>query len=351
MAAALALHDRGLLVELVEQTRYTEVRLGETLPPAVQVPLAEAGLWDAFLGQAPCPAYGLRSHWGAGEPTERSFLFDPYGTGWQVDRRLLDSGFAQVAHSRGIRVTTGTRAVFRRNATRTGWLVDLSIDQRPASNGPIRRREARWLVVATGRSRPAPSALGTGNQVLDRLVAVAGFMTPTGPVEPLAVIEAVEDGWWYSAPVPDGRMVVMLFTDPDICRRHRLTDPTQWVARLSAAPETGRRIRRFTMAGPLRPAAAGSARLVQPAGPGWVAVGDRAQSHDPLSGNGVGQAVGGGRRGALALVAADGGDPDALAAYTEDQSRRWTAFIRGRAAYYAMEARWPLSPFWQRRRA
>jgi flavin-dependent dehydrogenase len=363
VAAALALHERGVLVELVEQTRYADVRLGETLPPAVQVPLAEAGLWEAFLAQAPRPAHGLRSHWGADEPAEHSFLFDPYGTGWQVDRRLLDSGFAKVARSRGIHVTTGTRAAFRRNAARTGWLVDLSIDHGPASDRPARRLEARWLVVATGRSRPAPRALGTRSQVLDRLVAVAGFVTPTnatspkplaepvGPVEPVAVIEAVEEGWWYSAPLPDGQMVVTLFTDPDICGRQRLTDPTQWAARLSAAPETGRRTRRLTITGPLRPAAAGSARLVQPAGPGWVAVGDRAQSYDPLSGNGIGQALDGGRRGAMALVAADGGDPDALAAYAEDQSRRWTAFIRGRAAYYAMEARWPKSPFWQRRRA
>jgi 2-polyprenyl-6-methoxyphenol hydroxylase-like FAD-dependent oxidoreductase len=365
VAAALALHDRGLLVEIVERTRYAEVRLGETLPPAVQVPLAAAGLWDAFLAQAPRPAHGLRSCWGAAEPAERSFLFDPYGNGWQVDRRLLYSGFAQVARCCGIRVTTGARAVFRRNPTRTGWLVDLHTAQCGGSDLPSRRLAARWLVLATGR-RPVSGALDTHQQVLDRLVAVAGFMTPThaaapqllaeaigpaGPVEPIAVIEAVEDGWWYSAPLPDGRLVVMVFTDPDICGRQRLTDPTRWVARLSEAPETSRRIRCFRIAGPLQPAAAGSARLVRPAGPDWVAVGDRAQSHDPLSGNGVGQALEGGRRGAAALAAAAGGDPDALAAYAEDQSRLWTAFTRGRVAYYATESRWPQSPFWQRRRA
>jgi 2-polyprenyl-6-methoxyphenol hydroxylase-like FAD-dependent oxidoreductase len=366
VAAALALHDRGLRVEIVERTRYADVRLGETLPPAVQVPLAGVGLWDAFLAQAPRPAYGLRSYWGAEQATEHSFLFDPYGNGWQVDRRLLDSRFAQVARARGIRVTTGARATFRRNQTRSGWEVDLFTGQRPTSDGPSQRRQARWLVVATGRRSPAAGALGTRQHVLDHLMAVAGFMTPNRnarhepcveaiepaePAEPAAVIEAVEDGWWYSAPLPDGRLVAMLFTDPDICGRDRLTDPTCWAARLSAAPETGQRMRPFTIAGPLQAAAAGSACLVRPAGPGWVAVGDRAQAHDPLSGNGVGQALDGGRRGAVALAAADCGDSDAFADYAEEQSRRWTAFTRGRAAHYAMEGRWPLSTFWHRRRA
>jgi flavin-dependent dehydrogenase len=192
--------------------------------------------------------------------------------------------------------------------------------------------------------------------VLDRLVAVAGFLAPppgSGPrhaVEPVAVIEAVEDGWWYSAPLPDGRLVVGLFTDSDICARQRLTEPARWAAQLRAAPETGVRTERFTIADPLLAAAAGSARLAQPAGPGWFAVGDSAQAHDPLSGNGVGLAIDGGRRAAAALLAADAGDPTALTAYSEDQAHRWATYVRSRAAYYAIESRWPWSPFWRRRR-
>jgi flavin-dependent dehydrogenase len=359
VAAALTLHEHGLRVEVVERTHYTEVRLGETLPPTVQMSLVKAGLWEAFLAQAPRPAHGVRSHWGSAQPMDRSFLFNPYGDGWHIDRRLFDSALARVARAHGIRVTVGARAVFRRDPTGTGWLVDLVGDTRGAAKctgaGSVSPRRARWLVLAAGRRSPAVAALGTRNLVLDRLVAVAGFLAPgpgasPGPsVEPIAVIEAVEDGWWYSAPLPDGRFIVTFFTDPDICARQRLTDPARWAARLYAAPATSRRIHGSAIESPLWPAAAGSARLAEPAGPGWVAVGDSAQSHDPLSGNGVANALDGGRRGAEALMAADVEGPDALAAYVADQSVRWAAFAHGREAYYTVESRWPRSPFWQRR--
>ena len=326
VAAALTLHEHGLRVVVVEQTRYAEVRLGETLPPMVQVPLARLGLWDAFLAQAPRPAYGLRSSWGTAEPSVRSFLFDPYGNGWHIDRRAFDAGLAEVAQSRGVRVVTGTKVAFTRNGSRQGWLVN-------AADGP--GCAARWLVIAAGRRGSSTRVLGTRLHTLDRLVAVAAFLASRdAQVEPIALIEAVEDGWWYSAPVPNGRLVVALFTDADLCRRQRLTDPARLAARLAAAPETGRRSRRFIVEGPLRPATAGSARLDWPAGEDWIAVGDTAQSHDPLAGSGVGQALDCGRRGAAALTAAADGDSDALAAYAEEESRRWTTFVRGRADYY-----------------
>jgi hypothetical protein len=51
-------------------------------------------------------------------------------------------------------------------------------------------------------------------------------------------------------------------------------------------------------------------------------------------------------RAALAIL---DGDTDALAAYDDDRNRECTTYLHERASYYAIEQRWPASPFWSRR--
>ncbi len=128
-----------------------------------------------------------------------------------------------------------------------------------------------------------------------------------------------EDGWWYRAPVPDGRTVAMFVTD---------------VASASRRP-----YRR-------RPAAvldASSFRLDHVAGPGWLAVGDAATALDPLSSHGLGAALFTGMRAADAIATGKVDD------YEDAVDRMWNVYVSRRRELYASERRWPSSPFWSRR--
>src|SRR5438067_141230 len=75
---------------------------------------------------------------------------------------------------------------------------------------------ARWLIDATGRRGAGLSGPPARS---DRLVAsVATFRAAPGDVDARSWVEAVEGGWWYTAPVPGRRRVLAYFTDSDLLR-------------------------------------------------------------------------------------------------------------------------------------
>jgi flavin-dependent dehydrogenase len=97
--------------------------------------------------------------------------------------------------------------------------------------------------------------------------------------------------------------------------------------------------------------AAGSQRRVPAASGAWLAVGDAAASHDPISGLGVYRALESGMAAAEAIVARAGGDADAFEGYADAARARFDEYLSQRAQYYRAEDRWPDAPFWRRRRA
>ena len=86
-------------------------------------------------------------------------------------------------------------------------------------------------------------------------------------------------------------------------------------------------------------------------GPGWLAVGDAALACDPLSSQGLLNALYSGRMAAAAIRRALIGDSGALDDYTRAMVGVAAAYRANLAAWYAMEARWPDRPFWARRHA
>ncbi len=85
-------------------------------------------------------------------------------------------------------------------------------------------------------------------------------------------------------------------------------------------------------------------------GDGWVAVGDAAASHDPLSSPGIPHAMGSGTQGALVAANTLFADGRALEAYQEAVRADFLHYLRTHWQSYQRETRWPDAPFWQRRR-
>ena len=94
--------------------------------------------------------------------------------------------------------------------------------------------------------------------------------------------------------------------------------------------------------------AAGSGRLEPAAGDGWLAVGDAASTFDPLSGQGILKGLRGGTCAAYAISDHLRGDAQALAKYRAYVEREFESYLDTRADFYALERRWPESPFWRR---
>jgi flavin-dependent dehydrogenase len=344
-ALARRLARRGRSVALLERSRFDRPRDGETLAPAVQPLLRDLGVWELFAGQAPLPSWGTRSMWGISEPAVHSHLSSGYSCGWHVDRVGFDRMLADAAAAAGACLHTGT-AVTDARFTAGAWLVTTTTFRQAL--------QCRVLVDTTGRRAAVARALGARRHPFDRLTAIACTWDIDSRHEQFLLVETAPDGWWYSAPLPDGTTVAMLMTDADLCRRHVLTDRAAWQTALArthcVAGRVGNRSPRTTPR--VRPAA--SHRILRSADPRpWLAVGDAALAVDPVSGSGVPRAL------RTAAAAADTVDqvldrpqdaPTLIAGYERDRNSECTAFLVERAAYYAMEKRYG-TPFWTRRQA
>jgi flavin-dependent dehydrogenase len=270
---------------------------------------------------------------------ENHAIYSSQGHGWHLDRAKFDRFVAQQAAARGVAIFTGA-AVDDVGRTEDGWTLRIS-------GGT--RLQARSIADATGRAAFLARRLGASVVSRDPLMGFARFFPAEDKSDPRTLIEAVPDGWWYTATLTGERRVATFMTDPDIARAQRLDRESGWREALSQTSF----IQAIVPASPsidglVRPS--GSAYLEEPSGDGWIAVGDAACAHDPLSGQGITRAL---RSGILASFAiADflsKGSPTGLARYRRLVRHGWSGYLSARRRYYAEERRWPDRPFWQKR--
>ena len=346
-ATGLALARLGHATVLIERSGYEPGRIGETLPPGVRKPLVELGLWDAFLADGHLPASGIRSAWGRTELHDNDFIFNPYGNGWHLDRARFDALLAREAEKAGVAVRCRTRLISSRQTAAGGW--ELRID----SAGIPEQIDATFVVDATGRMPAFACRQGARRLVLDHLIGVVGVVPSSNSIDvpdrALTLVESIEDGWWYSAVLPGGRVIVAYMTDADLFAHGSRSRPGFWESRLRQAVHTCQRLGGRARGLRLRAVAANSTILEGAAGHNWLAVGDAAASFDPLSSQGIAMALTSGSRAATVIGDHLAGDRSALQRHTLVLHEQFQRYLDARLEYYRRERRWPHATFWRRR--
>lgn len=337
--AALGLAAQGFDVLVVEPRAEGEARIGEVLSGSAAPILSELGVWDGFVAQRHEPSHAVRSVWGEPQELERSLIFDPYGSGWHLDRARFDRLLLDAAEARGARVLRGSLARAVRS-TAAGVEVELSGVAAPAR----RAVRARFVIDATGRQAWLSRRLGASWRRHDRLVAWARRYTTSeaSHVDPVNLIEAVEDGWWYSAPLPNRELLVVFMTDADLGGRgDEAPIPRRFRERIGAAEPIGN-ARAW-------PASSGLVRRQPGDNRGWLATGDAAAAFDPLAGHGICFALRAGQHAALASAAWLHGQRAVPEQYEQHIAATFDAYLAERAVQYGRETRFKDRTFWQRR--
>ncbi|MFD7785684.1 FAD-dependent monooxygenase [Streptomyces nojiriensis] len=358
--AALVLARAGRRVLLVDGgppgAPSAAFTIGETLPPAARPLLHDLGLWDAFAADAHLGCPGTYASWGSARLHGHSHLFDPHGHGWHLDRERFDAFLREAAVAAGALIRRAVVIGHRSASGEQHLLV-----REPG--GAVREVCSGWVVDATGRRALIGRRLALRRRQ-DALVAaftllgargargedgVGGVGGHAGDLELRTLVEAVPEGWWYTARVPAGRVVAHL-TDADLATaRLRTADGFRYAAertrhvrdRLSGYDPADSPAPRWT--------AAHGLRLCPPAGPGWVAAGDAAIAFDPLSSQGILTALHTGARAGRAVDRCLAGATGALASYASFLDGVADAYHHHHAQSYAEERRWPEHPFWRRR--
>lgn len=335
--AALVLARRGVSVKVLESRAGPERKVGECLPPNLAPLLRHLGLEVLLRQDGHLRSLGNRFLWGSSQPGERPFLTGTQGDGWHVDRQVFETRLAERAQAAGAEWRWGSRVT---HCERCGnrWRLEIQ-------DGEI--LEADFIADATGRLAHVARRLGAKRVRYDRLVGVSALLrSPTPDMDTYTLVEAVPEGWWYSALLADGRLAVAFMTDGD------LLDRNAWRSLLKRTEATRARVEDHGYTLDENPIVlpAETSRLDVIAGEGWLALGDAAAAYDPLSSHGIGSAMGSGFYGGNAITDLLAGRSEARLAYLEVMRNAYGACLDLQKRHYAMEGRWPEAPFWARRR-
>ena len=333
----VALARRGVSVALFDAKRPCR-RAIETAPPHLNVLLERIGASRDFHRQGHALAEGIVSIWGTSIPFCRDFIYEPHCNGWHVDRALFDLMLINRASAFGCDVFRNSRVVEFRNDRRE-WSCNY------VHRGQLFSCSGRFAVDATGRIGGAALAHLSPRVVTDAMIGVS-WSARSITNDPYALVESVDDGWFFSAVLPDLSASVVYSTDADIYRAQSKT-PDFALRQLKKASYTRARIADMDYSNPRIHAAA---TIFRPrvTGDRWLAAGDAALSLDSLSGQGLCAALDMAHRAATTIHDYLNGI-EMLNEYSAWIRKRMNADIQASQHYYSKERRWPASQFWRRR--
>ncbi len=346
LALTICLYSK-LTVAVIEQTAYDNLRTGEHVSASLLPLLDYLQVKEPFLADNHTHVYNVAAIWGHSEIYSRPSLINQMGEGYLLDRTEFDVMLAEQLVRQGGQLYLETKCAEGEQLEGGGWRLFLK-----DNSGEYSQLETRYLVDATGRQARISKRLGAKSLPCDTLVGISAILDVESdrPKTEEVFIESIPEGWWYSAWLPNGTLIMVLMTDIDIMRQGKLHKEKQWVKLLSKAPHTKQRVKEGQFVYPLTVKPAHSHVLDQAVGEDWMAIGDAAIAFDPLSSMGVGHAITCGCDAAVALVEYLINNEDRLLKqYQNGLERNFDNYLSIRHRYYGLEKRWLDLPFWKRR--
>lgn len=315
--AARLLASLGRRVVLVEASAAPRAKVGEVLAPSARPILESLGLRER-IDSDPALArrcLGVVSDWNG--PFVRDYLREPGGLGWILDRRAFEALLARDAVEAGVDWRWSHRL---RSVERLGSGLRLIVSVPGADGQQAIEIDPAFAVDASGRAGALARRIGGKRRVATRLIA---RQEPPGerpsPISGSAWvrISAEPDGWHYAAEGPNRQ-------------KHSLFFSRQAAPSGMSAPGWE----------------AGFSMLDRAHGDHWVAIGDSAAAFDPLTSQGIPNALTSAVAAVDSVEAALGGRTDAMRAYAEAMRATWAHSLAGAANVYESERRWPDRSFW-----
>jgi flavin-dependent dehydrogenase len=346
-AMAWMLARLGLSVVVIEGAPQITRKFGEVLAPTALAALQSLDLLEALDNDLaiaiPCAA--VQRTWELTVPMRRDFLREAGGRAWVVDRHALEILLRERAIAAGVHWCGASRVqhIAREGAA---WLL-----QGTSQNGAHEIR-ARVAVDATGRAGAIARRLGADVVAAGRLVAVGcrKRVAKRAGRSSFLHVAAVREGWCYAVLGPGGLQASVLVTVPGALPRGAQRRRAFLVSALSEASGFPTEAIEAAGDGELFLADASARTLTRGAGDDWIAIGDAAASFDPITSQGMPNALGSAVAGAHAVHDHLASATGALAAYGAAVARTWTHTASGMKSIYDAVDRWPSSPFWSRMR-
>lgn len=334
-------------VTLVEQSNFNKARVGEHVSASIfdlidYLKLSKNDFEeDSFI-----PAYASKSYWGSDKVSTTNTIFTTEEATFQMDREKFDFKLIETAAERGANIYPRTKCLDYKQLEDKSWEISLSHPE----EGKFTIK-ANYLVDASGRSANVCRKVGGSSHKYDALIGVGLFLQLDEKTKKFEqTLESVELGWWYSACLPNNKMVITFFSDADIISKHKLNQLEAWEKLLQETKQI-----KYL----LNNAKALSNKLwIRNAHTqisdvknieNFIAIGDAAVSFDPISSMGIGFSISSACFAAKYIANKIEKGFSKTEVYQEDILKNYKQYHDIKTRYYREEKRWPTSSFWQRR--
>lgn len=357
-ATAIALKNEvpNLKIAIIERTSEIKTehpsiyRIGETLPPQASQQLQNLDIWQSFLNCNFSTAYGTSAAWGSSELYHNEYMYSPYGYGWHLDRIVFDQYMIKEAQTRDV--------IFHYDATSISsekksnhWLIQTNSKKEKFIV------TSRFIIDATGKKAAFASLQNATKVREDQMVGIYRFYdVKNRPKDTTGIgngtcVETDQNGWWYSATLPNKTIVLGYMTDADIANQLQLRKTTSFTHLLQNTKYTHNRIKDATHLSQPKIVSAHTQRLSSVTGNSWLAVGDAASSYDPISSLGIFKSLAMSQFAAYATLDNLKGDTSGLQKYQQIVTSDYLGYQKKKQEYYTKEDRYTSSLFWKRRQA
>ncbi|WP_405598570.1 MULTISPECIES: tryptophan 7-halogenase [unclassified Pseudoalteromonas] len=359
--AALALCD-SYKVTLIDQSAFPEERIGECLAPAAKRILQQLNLLDEFEGlletDIALPHHlhnaGIKINWGQEARHIADNLSNTDGFGWRLDRKKFELFLREKAQQRGVECIWPVK-LSNSQYQGNSWHITLVNSDPDSSTAQETNIACPFVIDATGRQAHFAKKY-TNRQQNDRLISCWATLADNSENK-LGDIVSTESGWWYSAPLPNQRRVLAFQTDSDLIPKELHRDPLFFIQHAQQQPALAKLLDNNQETLDLQGiVSANSTRLNTFSGQQWAALGDAAMSFDPLSSQGIFNAMASAMQLALLLqksnilkVIDNDIQQHFNKTYQQQIEQIWRHYLHHQHYFYHQEQRWSSMPFWQRR--
>lgn len=327
-------------VLLVDQQTEPQARVGECLAAAAGRILQKLGLSE-LLTQGHLGAHGLLSYWGTDTPVVVDPMANPDGHGWHLDRSLFERQLRGAALRRGIACLWPASFSYCEKQ-QNGWLVDVQQDD------ALTQVHCQVVIDATGRHSRFARAQGASRQHIDQQLSI--WLTAGVTVrKQISVLSSTPTGWWYSAPLPalpdqqslapaDQARLFALQVQPGQFNKELSQSSTAFLQAAAGAPGLSTLVQQL-VAGTEKlhgVVAANSSKLTPACGDAWFAIGDAALSFDPLSSQGIFNAMATAMQLADLLKEQGLQHNETAALYQAQLDSIWQQYLAHKQQYYAV---------------
>ncbi len=249
--------------------------------------------------------------------------------------------FCKAAANAGVEVALQTRTKkLHWDAHSERWQIACT------NNETSWQTQACFLVDATGRHSRLRHLLGCRQTATDSLVGAGMlFNLENRECGQFTLIEAAPNGWWYSAPLPNNKLIALYMTELELYRRDIRGNLARYQRLLELTELTRERLQSAEPIGKITLSPAGSHCVTATSEASWLPIGDSLMAWDPLSGHGIVNALS--KTQDKAHIIADWfRGKDHRANYLEATAREYSDYCQTRQRYYAEVGRWQAHRFW-----